>query len=101
MASFEEIEHARKLLGLFHSASIPEVEKKYKELLFKWHPDKNRGNEEEATEMTAELIDAYKILMDYLMRYKIPFTKEEVSKYLTGEDWWKNKFGSDPLWSNQ
>lgn len=100
LALYEEIDKARKILGLFDSATIPEVEKRYKELLLKWHPDKNRDNIEQATEMTSDIISSYKIIMDYFMIYKIPFSKKEVNKYLSGEEWWLNKFGTDPLWSN-
>jgi len=101
VASFEKIEEARKLLGLFESASIPEVEKKYHDLLNKWHPDKNMKNQEKANEMTLKIIEAHKIVMEYFMNYKIPFSKEDVMKYCTLDEWWLNKFGADPLWSNK
>jgi preprotein translocase subunit Sec63 len=101
MALFEKIEKARKVLGLFESASIPEVEKKYRELLRKWHPDKNMNDQEKANRMTTEIIESYEIVMEYFMNYKIPFTKEDVMKNSSIEDWWMNKFGSDPLWSDR
>ena len=95
------MEKARKLLGLFESATINEMEKKYRDLLFKWHPDRNMKNQEEANEMTSKIIDAHKMILEYFSNYKIPFSKEEVLKYASIEDWWFNKFGADPLWSNK
>lgn len=101
MASFEEIEEARKLLKLFESASILELEKKFKERLFEWHPDKNLDNQQEATEMTEKIIRAHEIIMEYFKNYKIPFSKEAVTKYCSIDEWWFNRFGSDPLWGNK
>lgn len=101
MDSFEKMEKARKLLGLFESATIPEVEKQYKKLLLKWHPDRNMDNQEKATEMTSEIIESYKLIMEYFMNYKIPFSREEIRKYSSLDDWWLNKFGTSPFWAKK
>ncbi len=42
--------------------SWPEVRKRYRELAMKWHPDKNRNNVEEATNMIKKINAAYDAL---------------------------------------
>ncbi len=100
MSFFDEIQAARKTLGLFEKASVSELEKKKKQLLFKWHPDRNQDNIEKANEMTSKILDSYNLIIKYFMNYKIPFSREDVMKYCTPEEWWHDKFGTDPLWSN-
>mmetsp|Transcript_13104 Transcript_13104/g.13154 ORF Transcript_13104/g.13154 Transcript_13104/m.13154 type:complete len:309 (+) Transcript_13104:107-1033(+) len=45
-------------------ATADEIKKQYKKLALKWHPDKNVGNEDEATLRFKEVSTAYAVLSD-------------------------------------
>jgi hypothetical protein len=50
------------ILGVTPESTDKEVKTKYRELIKKYHPDANTGNEEYATEMTAKINAAYAAL---------------------------------------
>jgi curved DNA-binding protein CbpA len=45
MAKFEEIDEARKLLGLRESATLKEIKQAYRRMAFRYHPDRGGGKE--------------------------------------------------------
>ncbi|NXV82718.1 DNJ6B protein, partial [Atlantisia rogersi] len=53
-----------KVLGLQRNASQDDVKKSYRKLAFKWHPDKNPGNKEEAEKKFKAVAEAYEVLSD-------------------------------------
>ncbi len=101
MGKYEEIEEARKILGISEEATIEEIKRAYRLLLKKWHPDKKREDEEKCNEMIHKIVKAYKIIMNYCNNYKISFSRESVIKHLSDEDWWYERFGEDPLWGKK
>lgn len=101
MMKYQEITKARKLLKLSESATLEEIKSNYRELLNKWHPDKCSEGSDQCIEMTKKLIEAYEIIITYCSQYIFSFAKEEVAKYLSGQDWWMKRFGDDPLWSSR
>jgi DnaJ-class molecular chaperone len=50
------------ILGIPENASAAEIKKAFRELIMKWHPDKNQDNIEEAELMSKKIIAAYTIL---------------------------------------
>jgi len=52
------------ILEVDRKASKEEIDQAYKKLARKWHPDKNRDNQQEATEMFQKISGAYKTLSD-------------------------------------
>ena len=56
------------LLGVEKDASNEEIRKAYRKMAIKFHPDRNKDNQEEATEKFKQLVNAYKILSDPLKR---------------------------------
>jgi DnaJ-class molecular chaperone len=98
MGKYEEITQALRILGLYELATLKDIRHRYKELLKEWHPDLHNENEEICRQKTIEIIDAYRILMDYCENYKFSFSKEEIEKYISPEEFWAKRFGSDPLW---
>ncbi|RLC35348.1 MAG: J domain-containing protein [Candidatus Nealsonbacteria bacterium] len=78
MASFKEIEAAKKLLGLRETASLKEIKEAFRRLSFRYHPDRSKeDNKLQNEEMMKKLNWAYRILLDYCARYKYTFTKED------------------------
>lgn len=53
-----------EILGLTRGATDREIKKAYKKLSIKWHPDRNKENEDEAKEMFMEISNAYEALID-------------------------------------
>ena len=54
---------AYKILGLAITATIEEVKKKYRELVLKWHPDRNRTNKTHAEKELVKINLAYETIM--------------------------------------
>jgi hypothetical protein len=98
MGRYEEVTRARKLLELSESATMDEIRSSYRRLVRKWHPDVSSAGNEESAGMTRRLTEAYETLVAYCRVYRVPFTKDEVKKYESGEDWWLRRFGDDPVW---
>merc|ERR1711871_1593055 len=53
-----------KTLGINQDASESEIKKAYRKLAIKFHPDKNKDNQEEASEKFKDISEAYQILSD-------------------------------------
>jgi len=99
MNKFEEITWARTILGLPEKTTREQIRNSYRDLIKKWHPDTCSDKDaRRCKEMTASINSAYKILSAYCDQYKVSFSEEEVTKYLSDEEWWFRRFGKDPLW---
>jgi len=98
MANFNEIEEARKLLGLSDAATLKEIKRAYRMLAHRYHPDKHRGAESSEDEIMKKLNWAYKLLTDYCDDYKYSFKEEDVARTYPDEEymrnWRKNWFNS-------
>jgi preprotein translocase subunit Sec63 len=79
MASFEEIDGARRLLGLSEAATLREIKQAYRRMVKKYHPDVARGIDG-ADEKTSELNHAFRILSDYCASYRFCFTEQDVRR---------------------
>ena len=69
--------------------------------MFEWHPDRSSATKEKASEMTAKIVKAYKIIMAYLDDYQFSFLVDDIAKKkldIYDEEWWVNKFGEDSTW---
>lgn len=53
-----------KLLGVDKSASSDEIKKAYKKAALKWHPDRNKDNEEAASKKFKQISEAFEVLSD-------------------------------------
>mmetsp|Transcript_18922 Transcript_18922/g.39385 ORF Transcript_18922/g.39385 Transcript_18922/m.39385 type:complete len:563 (+) Transcript_18922:164-1852(+) len=65
-----------KILGVSRNADKSEIKKGYKKMAMQWHPDKNKGNEEEAEKKFTDVAEAYEVLSDDELR----------ARYDRGED---------------
>ena len=96
MNASEKLLKAKTLLGLHDKATLKEIKLRYKKLMKQWHPDKHPDDVEKATQMSAKIIDAYKTLLEYTSNFEYPFDEKTIrDKYISPEEWWKNKFGPE------
>ena len=98
MVNFNEIDEARRLLGLGEAATLKEIRSAYRRLAHHHHPDKHDSPNEENEEMMKKLNRAYKVLMDYCTDYKYGFREEDVARTYPYEEnmrkWRENWFNS-------
>ena len=80
MADFNEIEEARKLLGLGEAATLKEIKRAYRILAHRHHPDKLGGDDSAESEAMKQLNRAYKLLMDYCSEYKYSFKEDDIAR---------------------
>jgi len=93
--NFNEIDEARRLLGLGEAATLKEIRSAYRRLAHHYHPDKHDSADEENNEMMKKLNRAYKVLVDYCNDYRYSFRKEDTSRtYPFDEDLrtWRDKW---------
>jgi len=98
-SKYEMITWSRKILDLPESATLDQIKKNYIQLIKKWHPDKNPSETKLAESKTREIIQAYKVIMQYCGEYQFSFSRQEVDKYLSGRERWIKQFGCDPIWA--
>lgn len=94
---WQEIDWARKRLGLADRATLKEIKKAYRRLSKKNHPDIAEASGGGDPNAMREINRAYQLLLDYCSNYRYPLVrnlKEEVDD----EEWWMDRFGQDPLW---
>jgi len=79
--SFDDIDKARKLLGLPDEASLREIKEAYRNKAKKYHPDRYSQEKREVYERKMARVNrAYKVLLRFIEEYKISFKKEDVNK---------------------
>lgn len=98
MNQYQKIAEARKTLQLPERATMKEIKSNYKALITKWHPDTCKEDKDKCQEMTQKITRAYDIIFNYCTHYKFSFSREEIKNHLPGEEWWLERFGSDPIW---
>jgi DnaJ homolog subfamily A member 5 len=52
------------VMCLPRDATADDIKKQYRKLALQWHPDRNRGQEEIATQTFKEISSAYEVLSD-------------------------------------
>ena len=80
MANFEEIDKARRLLGLGDRVTLKEIKQAYRKMAFRYHPDRKGQVGDEKDDMMKQLNWAYKLLLDFVANYSYSFTEEDVAK---------------------
>jgi DnaJ-class molecular chaperone len=81
MANFDDIDEARKLLGLGEAATLKEVRSAYRRMASHYHPDKHTAGDSSEYEETMKRLNwAYKVLSEYCRDYKYTFRKEDVAR---------------------
>ena len=95
---FETINQARKLLQLPEHATMDQIKDQYRSLIKKWHPDHCKEAPEKCEEMARHITDAYRVIIDYCNSYQYSFERDEVEKHLSEGEWWRQRYGGDPIW---
>ncbi len=98
MNKYERITEARKLLEVPERATMKEIKSSYRHMLRTWHPDTCGEPKEICEQMTARIIAAYEMIIAYCDHYRFSFSKQEVRNHLSGDEWWSERFGMDPVW---
>ncbi len=98
MNRYQEIVAARQLLELPEAATMESIKSAYRTMLAKSHPDKCSEDQELCEEMTRKIISAYQMIIDYCWQYQYSFSEETVKRHLSHEQWWRERFGNNPLW---
>ena len=83
MANFEEVDEARKLLGLRETATLEEIKQAYRRMAFHWHPDRG-GEDPEREEKMKKLNWAYKLLIRVLRLLQIQLQRGGCSQSVSG-----------------
>ncbi len=96
MSSLETLLKAKTLLGLSDKASLFEIKQRYRNLMHKWHPDKNPDDAEAAQQMSVQINAAYTTILEYCNNYEYSFREEDIrEKHADPHEWWESRFG-DP-----
>lgn len=101
MGLYDEITEARGILGLEEAETLKSIKEKYKTLIKKHHPDISKEGDQVSRDEAEKIISAYKLILSYCDNYKFSFERDEVSKYISVEEYWREKFGKDTLWSDK
>ncbi len=91
MADFEEIDWARKTLGLDEYATMDEIEKAYKKLALKYHPDRCPAEKkQEAQEVFKQINHAKDIILDYCAGYRFSFKQQDVRRNSINSEYYQH-----------
>ena len=91
MTKFEEIDEARKILGLGETATLKEITDVYRKLALKYHPDKCRDEEKKGCEeMFKKISQANDILMAYCAGYRYSFKEKEIKKNTMDKEFYEH-----------
>jgi len=94
MSSLEKLIKAKTLLGLSNKATLFEIKQRYRNLMHKWHPDKNPDDIKTAEQMSVQINDAYKTILEYCKYYEFSFKEEDIrEKCASPHEWWESRFG--------
>jgi hypothetical protein len=81
MADFDQIDAARRLLGLGEAATIKKVKAAYKSTANHYHPDRCKEVDKvKCDEIMKEINKAYELIMKYCAEYSYPFREEDVRR---------------------
>ena len=81
MVNFKQIDEARKILNLGEYASLEEVNKSFRKLALRYHPDKCKGKKKkECEEKFKQIAHAKDLLSVYCERYRYSFKEKDVKR---------------------
>ena len=97
---WQAVEAAAKVLGLGERATLAEIKQAFHSQSKLYHPDTGNGDAEQMVRIT----EAYEVLRHFCDAYSFPLrlnsTREDNLDIYDPEDWWRARFGEDPLWGS-
>ena len=88
MANFEQIDEARRLLGLGEAATLRQIKAAYKRKANRYHPDKCKDEDKaKCDEMMKKINEAYELIMKYCAQYEYSFREEDVRRTYPHEEY--------------
>lgn len=97
---WQAIEDARDLLRLGDTATTGEIKRAYHRLCKRFHPDKSGRSDGGQSEQIYRITAAYELLQQYCREFRFPL-KPGVGDLDDAEEWWMERFGQDPVWSDR
>jgi preprotein translocase subunit Sec63 len=97
VVDFNDIDEARKVLGLGEAATLKEIKSAYRKLSHRYHPDKHGGTAGGSDLMMKKVNQAYNLLLKYCTDYKYSFKEEDISRTYPYEEHmrkWRDKWFS-------
>jgi len=86
---------SKSLLGLREKCTLQEIKLHYKNLMKKWHPDKHPQNIQKATKMSADINEAYQVILEYCNNYEYSFDEDDIKKsHYSPQEWFNDKFNN-------
>lgn len=79
--SKKEILKAKEILKLPSFTTKKQIEKRYKELVKKYHPDITIGNKTENEKKIKEINNAYNIIKNFIENYEYSFSDDVINRY--------------------
>ena len=91
MADFKQVDKARKLLGLDEEVSMEQIKRAYRNLSFKYHPDKCKEEDKKhCGEMMKKINHAKDILMSYCAGYRYSFIEKDVKRNTMDKEFYEH-----------
>lgn len=81
MANFDQIDEARRLLGLGETATPKQIKSAYRRAANRYHPDKCKDRDRaKCDEMMGKINEAHELIMKYCAQYSYSFGEEAVRR---------------------
>ena len=92
--TYEKLRAAIRTFGLGERATLDEIKARYRELAKRHHPD---GGISEDTEAIYRVIEANRVILEYVESYRYCFSEQEYLEQ-DPEERLRRRFMADPLW---
>jgi len=92
--TYKKLRSAVRTFGLGERATLGDIKARYRQLAKHHHPD---GGIAEDSEEIYRVIEAYRVIMEYVGDYRYCFSEREYLEQ-DPEERLRRKFGEDPLW---
>lgn len=92
--TYKKLKAALRVFGLGERATLDEIKARYRELAKRYHPD---GGISEDTEVIYRVIEANRVIMEYVGSYRYCFSEQEYLEQ-DPEERLRRRFTTDPLW---
>ena len=89
--NFRKIDEARKLLNLDEEATLEEINKAFRKLSLKYHPDKkDKVDKKDSEEIFKKINNAKELIMKYVTCYRYSFKEKDVKKQTMDKETYKH-----------